>query len=566
MRYCIGLIVIIVVLLGAAPVYAHAGLVKSDPRPGSTLETAPREIVLQFSEDLDPAFTRVRLFDSTNQLVTQDIGAIDPQNPRVWRLTPGELPKGSYSAIWRARSATDGHITEGSVPFGVGIAVASAALIPPPGTPEPATAAPPIGGAVIRWLSLLAATLMLGGLPFALLIWRPAYRQATPALHHADTTMTTSIRRLILGGGGLLIVASLLSLIEQAVLAADVPLAQVFGMPLVQFLGSYSGLLIVARIGLALAVMALTLRLPSPGTGARWPWLTAMGMGAALLLTFSLGSHGAAEGSALAIMLDWLHIAATIVWIGGLVPLASTIWRARRGKDQTLSLGVLIPRFSTLALVCVALLGGSGLYSYFQHVGNPRLILDTTYGRALALKLALFVLLISFGAWNLLVLSPGLRKTNTSLARSFWRSIAAELAIGMLVLAAVGAMTSVAPSKTAWAEQEKLGEIRYTSAPGVDLRIQVAPAQIGDNEFAVDVHDKRAGAAPPEVLLRFSMQGMEMGQVETTLPASDNGRYLTRGNYLSMGGRWNIEVILRREGMADVRQTFAMDIVKAAQP
>jgi len=378
--------------------------------------------------------------------------------------------------------------------------------------------------------------------------------------------MATTIRQVTLGGGGLLIIASLLSLVEQAALAADVPLAQVFGLPLVQFLGSYSGLLVAARIGLALAVMILALRLPLPGTGARWPWLIALGLGAALLLTFSLGSHGAAEGSLLAITLDWLHIAATVTWIGGLVPLAATLWRARRGKDQTLPLGVLIPRFSALALVCVALLGGSGLYSYFQHVGNPRLLLDTTYGQALAIKLALFVLLIGFGAWNLLVLSPGLRKANTSLARSFWRSVASELAIGTLVLAAVGAMTSVAPSKTVWAEQQKLGEIRHISVPDVDMRLQVAPAQIGDNEFAVDVRDERGGTAPPEVLLRFSMQGMEMGQLETALPAGDNGRYLTRGNYLSMGGRWNIEVILRREGMVDIRQAFDMDIVKAAQP
>ena len=108
--------------------------------------------------------------------------------------------------------------------------------------------------------------------------------------------------------------------------------------------------------------------------------------------------------------------------------------------------------------------------------------------------------------------------------------------------------------------------MRHLRAPGVDMRLQVAPAQIGDNEFAVDVRDERAGTAPAEVLLRFSMQGMGMGQLETALPAGDNGRFLTRGNYLSMGGRWDVEVILRREGMADVRQTVTIDVIKAARP
>jgi hypothetical protein len=110
--------------------------------------------------------------------------------------------------------------------------------------------------------------------------------------------------------------------------------------------------------------------------------------------------------------------------------------------------------------------------------------------------------------------------------------------------------------------------IRHVSAPGVDLRLQVAPAQIGENEFAVDVHDERPGAQtqPAEVFLRFSMQGMKMGELESALNTTDNQRYLTRGSYMSMGGRWNVEVIVRRSGFEDVRQTFEMDVVKAARP
>ncbi len=41
-----------------------------------------------------------------------------------------------------------------------------------------------------------------------------------------------------------------------------------------------------------------------------------------MLLTFSLQSHAAALGYPLAVLLDWLHIAAMSAWMGGLPALA----------------------------------------------------------------------------------------------------------------------------------------------------------------------------------------------------------------------------------------------------
>ena len=59
-------------------------------------------------------------------------------------------------------------------------------------------------------------------------------------------------------------------------------------------------------------------------------------------------------------------------------------------------------------------------------------------------------------------------------------------------------------------------------------------------------------AAPTRVLLRFDMLGMEMGKLERG-PDAGAERYTTRGSFTSMGGRWQIEVVLRRAGFDDVR-------------
>jgi hypothetical protein len=126
----------------------------------------------------------------------------------------------------------------------------------------------------------------------------------------------------------------------------------------------------------------------------------------------------------------------------------------------------------------------------------------------------------------------------------------------------------VAPSKTAWEEHQRLGLSQAATEGDVDLVLRVAPAQIGDNEWAVDVTDKRPGAqaAPAKVLLRFDMLGMDMGKLQTDTQTTDQERYSARGSFTSMGGRWHIEVLLRRAGFDDVTHTFQMDIVRSALP
>lgn len=576
---------------------AHANLLRSSIAPGATLDAAPAELVLEFSERLDPSFTRVQLFNSANQVVNAGPGTIDPGSPRTLRLPLGELPRDSYTAVWRALSLDDGHTSEGNVPFGVGVAARAGSLVPPPGAPDPATVPPAPLDSAARWLNLLAVALMLGGLPFALFVWRPAIRRAAgDDLSQADDRITRAIRRLVIVGGGAFLLTNLLFLLVRAAAAADVALVAALGSPLLQLLGGRLGQLGLARWALAVVLMAIAWRLPPAGRGPAWPWWLGLLIGAGLLLTFSMSGHGAAlvEGAGLAIALDWLHVAATVAWLGGLVPLALVIRDERRmandhrppatenerraadrdGPRSSLVtlhsslLPLLVPRFSALALVCVAVLGFTGLYSAYIHIGSLDLLVATTYGRVLLVKTGLFGLLLLLGAVNLLALSPRLRRLGGQLGGAFGRTVRAELAIGALLLLAVGALTSVAPSAVAWQEKERQGIAQEVTVGDVDLVLRVAPAWIGDNEFAVDVADRRPGAqdAASKLLLRFDMVGMEMGELQTEAASADAQRYTARGSYVSMGGRWNVEVVLRRAGFDDVRHTFEVDILRSATP
>jgi FlaA1/EpsC-like NDP-sugar epimerase len=65
-------------------------------------------------------------------------------------------------------------------------------------------------------------------------------------------------------------------------------------------------------------------------------WLLALGLSAALLLTFSLQTHSSASDPFTGTLLDWGHLLAMGIWLGGLLPLALALRAARRGAAVTL--------------------------------------------------------------------------------------------------------------------------------------------------------------------------------------------------------------------------------------
>ncbi|MDQ2997610.1 MAG: copper resistance protein CopC/CopD, partial [Chloroflexota bacterium] len=534
------LLALVLALLLAAPVAAHANLLRSEPAAGALLDRSPPSLMLEFSEELDPSFSQAQLFDSQNQLVEPGPGEVDPTTPRVLRLILPDLPKGSYTALWRVRSSIDGHISQGSLPFGVGVAATGTTLIPPLGAPDPATLPPPPLDTVARWLNLVATALALGGLPFGLLVWRPAFRRwttdpstplrtgdrrpttegqtvtdegrrtkdegrTTPDAQSttlpssivsgqwssADDSVTRFIQRMTTLGGVLFVLTNLFFLLTQAADAANIPLTQVIGAPVLQLLSGRAGLLWLARLALTLQIVVLAWRLPPAGRGPVRLWWALLAVGGVVVLTLSLLSHAAANPAAtLAVPLDWLHLVAMIAWLGGLLPLAFAITMAVRnpdpstssggaeGKgapDQAMPLALLIPRFSRLTVACVTILTLTGIYNYTLQIGTLDLLPATTYGRALLIKLGLFGVLLLLGGLNLFVLSrrlrvrtndqppttndsgissilhdqkedrnPATRHTEPNLARRFNRSVRWELLAGALLLLAIGAMTSVA--------------------------------------------------------------------------------------------------------------------------
>ncbi|HEY6710020.1 MAG TPA: copper resistance CopC family protein, partial [Actinomycetota bacterium] len=115
--------VLAVVWLVAAgmPAGAHALLRESDPAAGSSLDQAPRRVVLTFTERPEPGLTSIEVLDTAGQPIQRGEGAPVEGEPLQFAVGLGDLADGTYTVSWRVVSKDDGHVTAGSFAFGVGV-------------------------------------------------------------------------------------------------------------------------------------------------------------------------------------------------------------------------------------------------------------------------------------------------------------------------------------------------------------------------------------------------------------------------------------------------------------
>jgi len=102
------LIAFATLVLATLPAFAHAVPKAMTPAPDSTV-SAPTEISMTFSEELEPKFSVIKLVDSTGAVVSKEAAVLDPKDAKHLTLhLPKGIPAGVYTVQWTS-SATDGH-------------------------------------------------------------------------------------------------------------------------------------------------------------------------------------------------------------------------------------------------------------------------------------------------------------------------------------------------------------------------------------------------------------------------------------------------------------------------
>ncbi len=141
LRAAIGVAMLIASLALPAAVSAHAELDTVTPADNATVQGSPTEVVMTFTQNLDPAKSSIRVVDAGGTVVVQG-GTVPSGSPRELDLAlASPLGPGVYTIRWISFSSEDDERDSGTTTFTV---VAAPSPTPvPSATSAPAESATP---------------------------------------------------------------------------------------------------------------------------------------------------------------------------------------------------------------------------------------------------------------------------------------------------------------------------------------------------------------------------------------------------------------------------------------
>ncbi|MGA7395847.1 MAG: copper resistance protein CopC [Solirubrobacterales bacterium] len=547
------------VLPGSA--MAHAVLSSSSPTRGEVLESPPSEVSFEFNEPVEVSLGAIRIFDTeANQIPTGEIQRLGDTGEEIAVDIPADLDDGTYTATYRVVSA-DSHPISGGLVFTVGDASLNSGK-----TISELIALSDVGPVTEvafwfdRWVGYIALAIAVGLISFLLLIWSPLSRSRQELVGAASTAVASRFHLVL----GLVILAGLLA----SAFAIPLQGASAAGTSfwdslrpevLREVADTRYGSVMILRIVALLALIPIALagrRLVADRELTRKPALVALISLPVLVLavTPALAGHASTQHPIwLLTTSDILHVVAMSVWTGGLGALILLLPAATRAigsvSAKTSVLTAFLLRFSTVALIAVLVIGISGTVQAVVEVNSFPALIDTAFGRAVLIKLVLFLILIAVAAKNRRRFIPALvsrRQKNESPGKagvSIRRNLRIELILVTLVLAVTAALVSY-PPPVAGQSGPVSGSVQ---TEGENLEYTVDPARVGSNEVHVYLFDDETGA-PVEVRdleMTFSLPDSDIAAIDADVRKAGPGHYVAPAAMLAVKGDWLAQAAVR---------------------
>jgi copper transport protein len=536
-------------LVVAGTASAHAYLVKTVPSASGVLNGPPSQVALTFDEAVEPRFAIISVTDAAGHQEATHAVSRSPANPDtlVVPLRPG-LAEGWYLVYWRAISV-DGHPVQSAFTFAVG----------PNEGPQPQFVVPKISGTatttrllVARWAMFLTVMAAIGLFVLRIAIARPLVRRV-----HGSSLRPVSIAFVVTSVLGLVAIPIYLdlataidSLRSAFAIGALVPLyrATAFGR-------GYVAMEICFALFCLAGWIALWIDRPEREQRSIAEIVAALGAllaAAAVLVVPGAAGHAAQTAPrGLSVLLDWLHLASGSLWIGGLIGLL-VVWGSLASGTRVAGLAVCVPRFSNVAFVSVVVLVGSGVGATVLHMPILAALWQTSYGKAILVKVGLITFTLVLGAVNLLITKPRLVAARSrpavgpSAASLLRGAISGETALLVCAIFAAAVLSSLAPPAAALAKEGSAlahvgpGRVAATvHKNGYTLQVLVSPNKaVVANSFALKLTRNGVPVRGADVTLGFAMLDMQMANQEYRLAETRPGIYLHPAPALVMVGRW----------------------------
>jgi copper transport protein len=547
----------LLLLVPAQAAWAHAALLRTTPQASVTVNGSPSQVTLTYSEAVEPRFAVVSVTNAAGRQQTSGSPQASPSDPDTLDVPVNKLAPGWYLVYWRVISA-DGHPVRGAFTFAVGPNPGPAPQFVIPSLSE--SAATP-GLVTARWAAFLTIMLAVGLFSMRTLIARPAAATAPRAVRALEIAF------------GICLVAGLIAIpVYTVVTTASFALHPVFDLTQVVPLIRSSALgralvdleVVTALFGLAAAVAIRIDR----GTGARsiaalLAMIGAVLAGGAMLAVPGLAGHAAQTSpAALSLTFDWVHLVAGSLWIGGLAGLLVLL--AFAGERRAEVLATSVPRFSKLAIASVLAVIASGVGASILHLPTLATLWQTSYGKAILVKVGLLCVALVLGGLNFARTSPRLvaahKRKDAELGASgaglLRRNVTGEVLIVAGIVAAAMVLSSLPPPAKALGS---LGAISAHVGPGavnqtvhegpytVDIKIDPNRAA-APSDFSIRIQRDGKPVTGATVIQRFDMLDMDMQQQAYTLTEGPPGTYSRSMPALVMVGHWGLSFQVEPKG------------------
>ena len=541
------LLVVVWSAWASASAHAHGLLAASDPADGASVERAPTEVLLTFTETPDPALATVQVMDSSGTRV--DAGKAEPVSgqPERLRVPVANLSQGAYTVMWRMTSSADGHTTAGSVAFGVGVAAVAAGTERVPAAVQSPT---PTGAAVAgRWLFYVGVVLMLGAAVVGVVVVADPLAISRRAL--AAAWMATA--------GGVL-----LTIVDQRSTART---------SLSNLLSSSTGhKLTTQAVAVAVAGVAVVWACLRPSRFS----LAIVGIGAsAAMLARALAGHANTSSVRwFTVGTQWVHLVSVGAWVGGLVWLLVAMRRGDPGKGPGLA-----RRFSSVAGGTLAVVAVSGTVRALDEVGAWGRLVDTSFGVTLLVKVALVAPLVALGARNRFRHLPAAMSSRLSGLR---RAVRAEVAIAAAVLGLTALLAGLPPSASVAAASRAgpppdsrpliitgndhatggdrmCGRGKRDPAYDVTVESEPDPPRAEGTTFLLSVRRDGEPVTGAKVCMDLDMPDMQHPGVSIVTTEDSPGRYGARLRF-SMVGAWTGSITIAEPEKAAVSAPMRLEV------
>jgi copper resistance protein D len=308
---------------------------------------------------------------------------------------------------------------------------------------------------LVRWLALGALAGLIGGLALEVFVL-PAGDAAT-----GSSGRRLRVWRLLCIGALLLTTAA--DIVMRARTMGGGGLAQSVRIVPLVLSRTHFGAIWLGRVVALAALLVVAARRGGPAR------VVALALAAIVALSTALSGHAADWGDlSLTVLIDWGHVLAASLWIGGVVTLALVIFPIEPALVPA-SVTRICARFSRLAGWSLAAAVLTGVYNAWIQLPDVAALRDTPYGRVLLGKLALVGLLVVLGGTNRYSLLPRLtgvpargpvarcvRRCRLALfgparvsASRLVRVVACEAVLGIAVLALTAVLGESTPARHA---------------------------------------------------------------------------------------------------------------------